>query len=79
MDHVGAGENLGAGADAAKPVIGGRPHGGVAERGLDQVRARAQGREQVLLGLIGVVQHPARKPHGIAKAFRFRPDDNRVR
>ena len=58
MDQVGAGDDLRPGRNAAKHVIGGRTQNGVAEGRLDQVGARTDGREQVLLGLIGVVQHP---------------------
>ena len=55
VDHMGAGKHFRSGAEAAEHVIGGRPQQGVAERRLEQVRARAHGREEVLLGLIGVV------------------------
>ena len=69
MNQMGAGDDLGARRQAAEEIIGGRAQAGVAEGRPGQVRARPQGRQQVLLGLIGVVQHPA-----LASPMRIKSD-----
>ena len=55
MNEMRARHDIGCGSQAAKHIIRGRSHDGIAERRLHQGGACTEGRKHVLLHLIGVV------------------------